>query len=145
MTQLNNMTDDSVATRRSVLAATGSGALALSLAGCFGGNDEDEEEHESAGDVDPEEIERGGGFSIGVPNEIETLNPLTASTARTVDLLGLIYQPGVVADPESFEIRPWAFTDWDATGSGDGMTIYVSINADLEWTDGDPIVFTARD
>lgn len=141
------MTDDSVATRRSVLAATGSGALALSLAGCFGGNDEDEEEHESAGDVDPEEIERGGGFSIGVPNEIETLNPLTASTARTVDLLGLIYQPGVVADPESFEIRPWAFTDWDATGSGDGMTIYVSINADLEWTDGEPfstedVIFT---
>ena len=121
--------------------ATASGALAFSLAGCFGGSDD--EEHESAGEIDPEDIERGGVFTVGVPNEIEAPNPLSASTAQTIDLLGLVYQPGLAIDPEGFEIRPWAFSDWDATGSGDGMEIYASINTDLEWTDGES--FTTDD
>lgn len=136
------MENDNSTTRRSVLAASASGALAFSLAGCFGGNDEDEE-HESAGEIDPEEIERGGEFTIGCANEIEAPNPLTASAAQTLDLLRLIYQPGTVVDPESFESRPWAFTDWDAETSDDEMAIYVSINEDLEWTDGES--FTTED
>jgi peptide/nickel transport system substrate-binding protein len=137
------MKSDNSTTRRSVLAASASGALAFSLAGCFGGDGDDEEEHGSAGEIDPENIERGGEFSIGVPNEIETSNPLTASTAQTLDLLGLVYQTGTVVDPENFETRPWAFTDWDATESEGGMEIYVSINTDLEWTDGES--FTTED
>lgn len=136
------MSDDGTATRRSVLIATGSGALSLPLAGCFADNghgdgDEEEKEHRSAGGTDPDDIERGGEFRIGYRNEIEAPNPLTASTAHTVDLLALVYQPGVVVDPESFGIQPWAFTDWDAERTDDGMNVYFSINGDLEWTDGE--------
>ena len=67
---------------------------------------DDEGGHGSAGEIDPEDIERGGEFTIGVSDEIEPLNPLTASTAHTIDLLGLVYQPGAVVDPSSFEIQP---------------------------------------
>ncbi|MDL5363036.1 ABC transporter substrate-binding protein [Halalkalicoccus sp. NIPERK01] len=121
------------ATRRSLLTATA--GLALPLAGCLSG-DEDQrrpEEGEAA------EIEPGGEFAVGLPGEPEALNPLTASSAHTNALLDLLYQPGVVVEPVGFEAMPWVFTDWTARETDGGMEVDFSVREDLRWTDGEPL------
>ncbi|MCL7418417.1 MAG: ABC transporter substrate-binding protein, partial [Halalkalicoccus sp.] len=122
-------------TRRSLLRATGAG-LALSVAGCLSG---DEGEGPRPGETDPESIERGGRFTVGLSDDLETLNALTASSAPTNALLDLLYQPGIVVEPDGFEAMPWVFPDWDARETAGGMEVRFSVREDLEWTDGEPL------
>lgn len=129
------------ATRRSVLRATGTG-MALSVAGCLSGGEgdgNDGNDGDRPGDTDPETIERGGRFTVGLPNDLGTLNALTASSAPTNALLDLLYQPGVVVDPDGFEAVPWVFADWDARETAGEMEVRFSVREDLEWTDGEPL------
>jgi peptide/nickel transport system substrate-binding protein len=121
-------------TRRSLLRATGAG-LALSVAGCLSGD----EGETPPGDTDPESIERGGRFTVGLSDDLGALNVLTASSAPTNALLDLLYQPGVLVDPDGFEAMPWVFPDWDARETTDGMEVRFSVREDLRWTDGEPL------
>lgn len=131
------------ATRRSVLRSAGAAAVALPIAGCLDGSDTDGAEDDDSNDVDSEEIERGGSFTIGLPGALEAPNPLTAGSAPTAALLDLLYQPGVLIEPDGFEAMPWAFADWEADDTGEGMTVSIDVREDLEWTDGE--AFTAED
>lgn len=132
------------ASRRSVLRSAGAAAVALPIAGCLDGSgDTDGADGTDSNDVESEEIERGGSFTIGLPGALEAPNPLTASSAPTHALLGLLYQPGVLIEPDGFEAMPWAFDDWSADDTGEGMTVSIDVRDDLEWTDGE--AFTAED
>ena len=133
------------ATRRAVLRASGAAIVPFSAAGCLGGEGEDGERKGSPDDTtpDPAEIERGGNFTIGYPSKLETLNALTATSAYSWGLLELVHQAGVVVEPETFEVMPWAFSEWDHEETDGGMNVYFSINDELEWNDGEE--FTVDD
>ncbi len=136
-------------TRRSFLRASGAGVAAVSAAGCLdadGGEDGDGNGGTGvpeSGETEPDEIERGGSFTVGLPGAIEAPNPLTASSAYTWSVLELVHQTGVFVEPEAFEVMPWAFTEWDAEEREGRMTIRFSVNDDLRWTDGE--AFTVDD
>ncbi|ADJ13421.1 ABC transporter substrate-binding protein [Halalkalicoccus jeotgali] len=119
-------------TRRSLLAATA--GLAISGAGCLGGDDP-----KRPGEIDPDRIDPGGELTVGFPGELDALNPLTASSGPTNALLDLLYQPGVLVDPATFEARPWVFTDWTARETAEGMAIDLSVREDLRWSDGEDL------
>lgn len=127
--------------RRSVLAAAG--ATTASLAGCFGSDDENGERPDGTDGVDTEGIESGGTFAIGLSRPVESLNPLTASSAPERALVDLLYQPGVLVEPEGFEAMPWIIADWDDRETADSFEIHFDVHEDLEWTDGEP--FTVED
>ncbi|MFC6905259.1 ABC transporter substrate-binding protein [Halalkalicoccus tibetensis] len=129
------------AARRSLLRA-GAGVLALPVAGCLS-DDGDEDSDTRPGEADSETIERGGTFTVGLPGALEAPNPLTAGSAPTDALLDLLYQPGVLIEPDGFEAMPWAFVDWSADDTGEGTTVSIDLRDDLEWTDGE--AFTAED
>lgn len=131
------MPEFSDVSRRSVLAA-GTGALALPVAGCLSGDEEGK-----PGGIDPETIDRGGVFTVGLADDLETFNPLTARSAPANALLDLFYQPGVIIDPAGFDAMPWVFADWEAEETEGGMAIHASVREDLQWTDGEPL--TAAD
>lgn len=131
------MAEPTDATRRSMLRA-GTGALALPLAGCLS-DDEDDDAGSRPDEADSGAIERGGTFTIGLPGTLEAPNPLTAGSAPTDALIDLLYQPGVLIEPDGFEAMPWAFVDWGADDAGEGMTVSIDLREDLEWTDGEAV------
>lgn len=124
-------------TRRSVLKATGVGAATLPLAGCFGDDGGNED------GIDSGDIAEGGSFTVGLSGELEALNPLTAGSVGANAVLDLVYQRGVIVEPEGFAVMPWVFTDWGATETADGMEIGFDVREDLAWTDGE--AFTVAD
>lgn len=136
------MPDERGRTRRSFLRASGAGAVAVSATGCFGDDGEDGAS-EQPGGTEPDGIERGGNFTVGLPSGIEAPNPLTASSAYTWSVLELVYQSGVFVEPQSFEVLPWAFTEWEYEELDEGMNVYFSVNDELRWTDGE--AFTVDD
>lgn len=82
-----------------------------------------------------------------LPEEPRNLNPITASSAYDWQVLGLIYDTLLTADPETLEDLPWLARDWkvETVPSGDGQVTRLSfiLRDDVLWQDDEP--FTAKD
>ncbi|WP_224447259.1 twin-arginine translocation signal domain-containing protein [Haloprofundus salilacus] len=104
------MSDDSMNdSRRRFLKASGAGAVALTLAGCSdggnAGNDgdgngtEDTEDTPQQNTTDPNEITRGGTFTVGMDQQPKGINPLSTSSAYSWSILDFVYCWGTTIDP----------------------------------------------
>lgn len=92
----------------------------------------------------------GEGDSAGepvrwiVPAPVRSLHPLTAVGTGDWEVLGLLYEPLWVLDPETLEPSPWLASRWDVEVSEDGTTrITFWLRDDVRWHDGQPL--TAAD
>ncbi|WP_132057548.1 ABC transporter substrate-binding protein [Halorussus amylolyticus] len=151
----SNGTDGS---RRNFLKASGAGAVALSLAGCSGGESEQGTTEES-GDTeatetteetvaentsDSDEIPQGGTLVYGMSSNPDTSNYLMAGSVYSAVALDLVYDYGVEIDPVTYDIRPWAFTDWELQNEdADQPEVVFNVRDDLTWNDGED--FTIED
>ncbi|WP_458185405.1 ABC transporter substrate-binding protein [Haladaptatus sp. NG-WS-4] len=141
-------TDDS---RRNFLKASGAGAVALSLAGCSG--QQDDEGTTTTGDgtgstttddvstvsASPENIEPGGTLRYGLPEAPDSPNIMLSGSVYSAVALDPIYDYGTAPDPVTFEVKPSVFTDWELK-NGDKEKPDVYFNArkkGLEWNDGE--------
>lgn len=158
MPDRRNRSDDTAKGRRNFLKASGAGAVALSLAGCSGGDtnqdpttgDEstsgDETTDESVNTVEEGNAERGGTFTYGLPEKPDTPNILMSSSVYGSLPLSRIYETGATIEPVNFEVKPWVFTDWkvENAGSADSKPdVYFNVREGLKWNDGED--FTKED
>ncbi|GAA0201348.1 ABC transporter substrate-binding protein [Haladaptatus pallidirubidus] len=139
-------TDES---RRNFLKVSGAGAVALSLAGCSGNNDDPEGTGTSGDDgttegvntvnVDPENITPGGTLRYGLPEAPDSPSIILASSVYSAVGLSPVYNYGVSQDPVTFEVKPSVFTDWELqNGDSEKPDIYFNARSDgLEWNDGE--------
>lgn len=158
MPHRRNRSDGTNDSRRKFLKASGAGAVALSLAGCSSGGDQEETEttedtggedttttaDEAEGNAD--EIERGGTFVYGLPAKPDTSNVLTLGSVYSGVAVYQVYEYGISLDPMTQEIQPNVFTDWKIE-EGDKPDIYANVREGLTWNDGeefgvDDVVFT---
>jgi peptide/nickel transport system substrate-binding protein len=147
--------------RRRFLKTTGAGAVAMSVAGCSGGDGGDtptEEateppedgtatatatptETETETTIEPEkEVPRGGTITFGVSNTPKGLNPLAVSSAYSWILLDFVYAGGTYLDPYNFEVHPWVYPDWTVENVDSGAPdVYFDVRDDLTFTDGEDL------
>jgi len=79
----------------------------------------------------------GGTLRIGVPQPPDGLNHLATDSTITRAITSLVYEPGVVVDPDDSTPRPWVFTDWTVENVGTGQPdVYVDVRDGLTFTDG---------
>jgi peptide/nickel transport system substrate-binding protein len=164
MARRPNQQSDSTYDRRSFLKAGGAGAVAVSLAGCLGGDDGGSGNNGSSqgqggngtqsgnADMDPEQIPEGGVFTVGLPEAPAGLNTLATSSSYSFAILDFINEFGTAITPKDFDIRPSLYTDWtieNTEGNDPSPTVLFSVRdgAGLTFTDGesfgvDDVVFT---
>ncbi|WP_232820429.1 ABC transporter substrate-binding protein [Halorussus litoreus] len=161
MPHRRNRSDGANESRRKFLKASGTGAVALSLAGCSGGGDQDPTTTEGTGEEteadttteeetvekrteDSDSIPRGGTLTYGMAQNPDTSNYLTSGSVYSAVALNLIYDFGVEIDPVTYEIQPWVFTDWELQNAdADQPEIAFNVRDDLTWNDGED--FTIED
>jgi peptide/nickel transport system substrate-binding protein len=77
---------------------------------------------------------QGGTVVLGSNGDISTTNPLLASDATTLDLLGQVFEPLLGASPIDGRPVPALADSW--TVSDDGLTYTFKLNPDAKWQDG---------
>jgi len=146
--------------RRRFLKTTGTGAVAVSLAGCQGGDGDTTTggtptegdggtdaptatptETETETTIQEEkEVPRGGTITYGVSNTPKGLNPLAVSSAYSWILLDFVYAGGTYIEPVNFEVRPWVYPDWTVENASSGTPdVYFDVRDDLTFTDGEDL------
>jgi peptide/nickel transport system substrate-binding protein len=136
------------------LKASGAGAAALSLAGCSGGGGQEEtttEEETTTTDEsvekntqDPDAVPRGGTFVYGMSSTPDTANYMMSGSVYSAVALNLVYDFGISLDPVSYEVKPWAFSDWELQKEdAEKPEVVFNVNNDLTFNDGED--FTAED
>ena len=79
--------------------------------------------------------------------EPRNLNPLTASSAYSWQVLGMIYETMLGTDPYTLEDMPALAESWSVRTAGDGdarhTELVFRLKRGLKWSDGSPL--TARD
>ena len=79
--------------------------------------------------------------------EPRNLNPFTASSAYSWQVLGMIYESMLSTDPYTLENMPWLAASWEVNTTGTGgarhTELTFKIRRGLRWNDGSPL--TARD
>ncbi|WP_317987369.1 ABC transporter substrate-binding protein [Haloprofundus halobius] len=149
------MSDDSMNdSRRRFLKASGAGAVALTLAGCSdsgGSGDDDQNNSSDSNDsqdtpeqntTNPDEIERGGTFTIGMDQQPKGINPLSTSSAYSWSILDYVYCWGTTIDPVNFEVMPSAYTEWtveNASGEDAEPDVYFNLRDGLTFSDGEDL------
>lgn len=109
-------------------------AGAAAVPGVFSGSS-------SATDVDPRE---GGVFTLGTTSTVGRVSPFVQNTAQKGLVIRLVYDRGVLIDPQTAEARPWLFEDWVLEGAEtDSPAVVVQLRDDVTWHDGKE--FTAED
>lgn len=136
MAEKTEMTQFGWVGRREALTALGTG-VSMGLAGCgdlLGLRDDDDD------------IPAGGTPVLGMDTSPADLNPLERASAYALEIIEQLYAPGVVFHPETFEFKPWLFTDWELNpenvGTGD-PTLIGELRDDISFNDGEPV--TAED
>ncbi|HET7323449.1 MAG TPA: ABC transporter substrate-binding protein, partial [Halococcus sp.] len=134
--------------RRAALKAGGAGVLSLSLAGCVGNRNA----IPSLNPGSPDEINRGGVFTIGIPDPPVGLNPLTVSSEESFGIIDLLNGTGTAVDPVYFGVHPSVFSKWyefqtDAPHAK--PEIQFNLRSGLTFTDGtectiEDVLFTYR-
>ncbi|WP_435153289.1 ABC transporter substrate-binding protein [Haladaptatus sp. DFWS20] len=141
-------TDD---TRRNFLKASGAGAVALSLAGCSGENNDDDSNNTGTSggdgttqppntvDVSPENIKPGGTLRYGLPEAPDSPNIMLSGSVYSAAALLPVYDYGTAQDPVTFEVKPSVFTDWELKNADkEKPSVYFNARKKgLEWNDGE--------
>ncbi len=83
----------------------------------------------------------GGTLIEGTPSDIQTLNPIVASDAPSLNFLALIFESMVELHPETLEPVGALAKSWEV--SSDGLTWTFTLREGVTWHDGEP--FTADD
>lgn len=78
----------------------------------------------------------GGTLKVGAFGSADTVLPIYAHTAASVDDISFVYDPLVNVDPD-FNVVPWLAEKWEI--SKDGKTYTFHLRHDAKWTDGVPI------
>ncbi|MCD7954051.1 MAG: ABC transporter substrate-binding protein [Synergistaceae bacterium] len=82
-----------------------------------------------------------------LPEEPRNLNPFTASSAYSWQVLGMIYETMLSTNPYTLENMPGLAASWDINTAGEGKSRHTEltfkIRRGLRWNDGSPL--TARD
>jgi ABC-type transport system substrate-binding protein len=120
--------------RRRILKGMGVAGVA-SLAGCFGGDDEEDSEEDSLDpvqdrvEVDPDDIVEGGTFRVAAGANPDSFDYPYSSSAEATMLMNLMYE-GMITTDSTGEIYPWLaesfeqvdVQDVDETAYADYMT-----------------------
>jgi peptide/nickel transport system substrate-binding protein len=158
MPHRRNRSDGANESRRKFLKASGTGAVALSLAGCSGGETDqettttEETTEETTTDSDPatktaqeENIPRGGTLVYGMASQPDTSNYLMSGSVYSAVALNLVYDFGIWLDPVDYTVRPWAFSDWELQKrDADKPEVVANVHTDgVTFNDGED--FTVED
>jgi peptide/nickel transport system substrate-binding protein len=84
----------------------------------------------------PEPV-RGGKVVIGGLGRLDTLNPLRAESQAARQLLPLLYDSLLHADPTSGQPTPGLAAHWQA--APDSRVITFTLRSDARWSDGNPV------
>jgi peptide/nickel transport system substrate-binding protein len=82
-----------------------------------------------------------GSFTVGMLNDVDSLNPFTGIVAESREVWQTMYDTLTVASAKDFSPVPSLATKWTTTA--DGLTWTYSIRAGVKWSDGVPL--TAKD
>lgn len=88
----------------------------------------------------------GGTYAEGVVGQLDTMNPLFASTPAEISASKLLFS-GLLAYDQDNQLKPDLASTWNV--SGDGKMYTVTIRDDVYWHDGekltaDDVIFTVR-
>jgi peptide/nickel transport system substrate-binding protein len=86
----------------------------------------------------------GGRVIRGSLSDIRVLNPVTSTDATSTQVISLLYDQLILANPKTGVPEPW-LAKW--TVSSDNLTFSLEIDAKANWSDGKPIIaedFIAR-
>lgn len=112
-------------------------AAAVLIAACTPTNPDDASDEGSA---PPSSEATGGDLRIGTTADVVNFNPLVGNSRTDTWVTNLMY-PSMMTINEAGEKVPALATEW---GYGDdGLTAWIEIRDDFEWTDGTPL--TAED
>jgi len=91
-----------------------------------------------------ERIENGNDAVIWcLEDEPELLNPLSASTTYSWQILDRIYDPLMAINPWTHDDLSWLADSWEMVETPSGMNITFWLNSTAEWQDGNS--YTAED
>ena len=76
-------------------------------------------------------------FTVGILNDIDSLNPFTGILAESYETYQLQYSTLTVASPTDFSPQPDLAESWEE--SADGKTWTFTLRPDLLWSDGTPL------
>lgn len=141
--------------RRLYLSGLGTG-VAAGLAGCGAQQDtgttptstatSTESDTSSEDTPTDAELETGGKPTLGIDTAPDTLNILTSRSSYAFTIIDRLYTRGTRTHPETGEVIPWGFRDWelnvDNIGTG-SPAIVAEMRDDLVFSDGEPV--TAED
>lgn len=86
-------------------------------------------------------------FTMILPEEPRNLNPFSASSAYSWQVLGMIYESMLGSDPYTLENMPAIAETWkvatEGTGAARHTVLTFKVKRGLKWSDGSPL--TARD
>lgn len=115
---------------------------AVVLAGCGGGESEEQPRGEEGASGDPR---HGGTLSIPLAQEPTTLDLMQEPNALVQQVVAQMYDPLLRLDPELLpeerELVPWLATDWEQ--NDDATEIELTLREGVTFHDGEP--FTAED
>jgi peptide/nickel transport system substrate-binding protein len=80
-------------------------------------------------------------FTVGIPNDIDSLNPFTGVEAEAYEAWALMYDPLIGYSDKDFSPVPGLAESWKS--SADQKTWTYTIRSGVTWSDGKPV--TARD
>jgi peptide/nickel transport system substrate-binding protein len=85
----------------------------------------------------------GGGmtFTVGITQDIDSLNPFTGIVASAYEVYQLVYDTLTSYGQEDFSAQPSLAQSWET--SEDGLTWTYTIRSGVTWSDGEPL--TAAD
>ncbi len=125
-------------TKRQVMQLLG-GAATVGLAGCMGGNGDDEDPTGAGPDVEePDEVTPGGTLEIGVETSLQTMDPRDYGGLVSIQVFGNLYsqllQWRQVED--GYVLEGDLATDWEWEDETDFV---VELHEDAEFWNGDPV------
>jgi peptide/nickel transport system substrate-binding protein len=80
-------------------------------------------------------------FTVGILNDVDSLNPFTGIVAEAYEAWGLMYDQLTGASDKDFSAVPQLAEKW--TESPDGKTWTYTLRSGVKWSDGQPL--TAKD
>ncbi|HIT89761.1 MAG TPA: ABC transporter substrate-binding protein, partial [Candidatus Merdenecus merdavium] len=95
--------------------------LSTALSGCSGKKTKDNEDHNSQRETTQEGVMKdpimGGSMTVGIPQDIDSLDPHHADGAGTKEILFNIYE-GLVKPDEKGDLKPAVASDYEISEDG---------------------------
>jgi peptide/nickel transport system substrate-binding protein len=122
--------------RRAALKAGGASLAVASLAGCVGNTNDIPWSLPGS----PNELKRGGVFTIGISDPPVGTNPLTVTAEESFGIIELLNESGTAVDPIYFSAHPNVFSKWyefTTETPGAKPEIQFNVRSGLTFTDGE--------